>query len=153
MNPHAPTLLVIEDAADQAVLVGVAARRAHPGLKVHTCEDGLDGITYLAGIEPYDDRRIHPMPDLIILDLFMPELDGFEVLRWMGEKMDENRPPVVVLTSSHKMSDEIRALELGAKAVYAKPMELIGLGEAVREIVDRFIGAREIIAAHIWAAG
>jgi DNA-binding response OmpR family regulator len=94
-----PTLLVIEDARDHALLVRVAARRAAPGLDVRVAGDGREGIAYLEGTPPFQDRRSHPLPDLIILDLLMPDLDGFAVLEWLREHQFNNMP-VVVLTSS-----------------------------------------------------
>ncbi len=153
MRMRIPTLLVIEDARDQAILVGVAARRAHPGLEVHIAGDGREGIAYLAGSPPFQDRGSHPVPDLIILDLVMPEVDGFGVLEWIGEQQDFVEIPVVVLTSSMNPDDEGRALDLGAKAVHKKPTDLGGLGNVVREIVLEWIGASAIIGAHLELLG
>jgi len=153
VRPRAPTLLVIEDSQDQAILFAAAARRARPGLDVRNSPDGLDGITYLAGLPPYDDRRAHPAPDLILLDLIMPEVDGFEVLTWIMDRPDLPTVPVVVLTASVNPHDERRALALGATAVYRKPNDLHELTEVVRAIVDQWIAPSEMIGAHIWAAG
>ena len=132
-----PTLLVIEDARDHALLVRVAARRALPGLDVRVAGDGREGIAYLAGTPPFQDRRSHPVPDLIILDLLMPDTDGFAVLDWMAEH--RSSVPVVVLTSSENPEHEARSLGLGAKAFYRKPTELDALGEVVRSIVEGWV--------------
>jgi DNA-binding response OmpR family regulator len=148
-----PRLLVIEDAEDQATLVGAAARHAHPGLDVRTVGDGLEGIAYLAGIPPYHDRKAHPHPDLVILDLYLPQVDGFEVLSWVREFGSPAVCPVVVLTASARPSDEERALSLGATDYIRKPDDLDGLALAVREIVRTWIGTGEMVGAHIWAAG
>ncbi|HSH75101.1 MAG TPA: response regulator [Longimicrobiales bacterium] len=153
MRGRSPVLLVIEDARDQAILVGVAARRAHPGLDVRIADDGLEGIAYLAGTTPFEDRRVSPHPDLVILDLLMPEVDGFEVLSYVRSRLSPAAYPVVVLTSSTDPRHEARALELGASDVYRKPAELGELGRIVREIVDRWIGVGDIIGAHIGDAG
>ena len=153
MRMRIPTLLVIEDARDQAILVGVAARRAHPGLEVHIAGDGREGIAYLAGSPPFQDRGSHPVPDLIILDLSMPEVDGFDVLEWIREQRDPVQAPVVVLTSSMNPDDEVRALDLGARAVHRKPTDLDVLGKIVREIVEEWIGASAIIGAHLDSLG
>ena len=153
MNVRGPTLLVIEDAQDQAILVGVAARRAHPGLHVQIAEHGLEGCAYLAGIPPFQDRRRHPLPDLIILDLIMPEMDGFEVLEWMRDRSEPFDIPVVVLTGSDDPNHGPRARSLGATDVYKKPENLENLGEVVREIVQTRIGSGAIIGAHIWMSG
>jgi len=148
-----PTLLVIEDTRDQALLVGAAARRAHPGLDVRIADNGVEGVAYFAGRTPFEDAASRPAPDLVILDLFMPEMDGFGVLEWLRQKMDPVPFPVVVLTSSEKTEDVARARELGAVDVFNKPGELQALGEIVKEIVHRWIGRGEIIGAHIWSAG
>jgi len=149
MHIRTPTLLVIEDARDQALLAGVAARRAHPGLAVHITGDGKEGIAYLSGVEPYDDRAAYPVPDLVLLDLFMPDVDGFAVLHWLREQPEPVGAPVVVLTSSPNPADEIRALELGADSVFRKPSDLGELGEVVKRIVHKWIGRSAIIGAHL----
>lgn len=153
MRPRAPTLLVVEDLEDQAILVGIAARRAHPGLDVHTAVDGREGIAYLEGTPPFDDRQAHPVPDLVILDLYMPEVDGFAVLEWVRNRTEPLDVPIVVLTSSPSAEDEARALALGASAVHRKPGLLHELGSVVRDIVHEYIGRGEIIGAHIWEMG
>lgn len=134
-----PTLLVIEDARDHALLIRVAARRALPGLDVRVAGDGREGIAYLAGTPPFQDRRSHPLPDLIILDLLMPEVDGFKVMEWMGITRGLSRIPIVVLTSSQAEEHEERSMDLGAKAYYRKPGDLDALGEVVREIVQSWV--------------
>ena len=137
-----PTLLVIEDARDHAILVRVAARRALPGLDVRVAGDGREGIAYLGGSPPFQDRRSHPRPDLIILDLIMPEVDGFEVLEWMADENIAERCPVVVLTASQDSGAEQRSLELGAAAFFRKPDDLDELGGIVKDIVESYLGEK-----------
>ena len=146
-----PTLLVIEDAREHAILVRVAARRALPGLDVRVAGDGREGIAYLAGTPPFQDRRSHPTPDLIILDLIMPEVDGFAVLEWIGEANIAERVPVVVLTASQAPDAEERSLGLGAKSFYRKPDNLDDLGRVVREIVESHLG-EELMAGSLGPA-
>ena len=134
-----PTLLVIEDARDHALLVRVAARRALPGLDVRVAGDGREGIAYLAGTPPFQDRRSHPLPDLIILDLLMPEVDGFAVLEWVRKQDGAIRCPIVVLTSSEQSEHEQRSIDLGAAAFHKKPSDIDSLGDTVREIVETWI--------------
>jgi CheY-like chemotaxis protein len=146
-----PTLLVIEDMKDQAILVGIAARRAHPGLDVRTAAHGGEGIDYLTGV--VEGREDHPRPDLIVLDLFMPEVDGFAVLEWLADREEPLDVPVVVLTSSYSVRDEVRAIETGASGVFKKPEHVSELGDTVRQIVHEWIGESEIISAHIEEMG
>ena len=139
-----PTLLVIEDARDHAILVRVAARRALPGLDVRVAGDGREGIAYLAATPPFQDRRSHPLPDLIILDLIMPEVDGFDVLEWIRDQPGPRHVPLVVLTSSADPEAEGRSLSLGADAFYRKPTDLDELGRLVKEIVGSHLAERFI---------
>jgi len=153
VSERAPTLLVIEDAQDQAVLVGVAARKTHPGLEVHVAEDGQQGIDYLSGIAPLQDPPKNATPSLVILDLVMPVVDGFGVLEWIRDELGAPPFPIVVLTGTCSPENEQRARELGATDVYEKPTELGGLGDTVRRIVRRWINPGDIMAAHMRSSG
>ncbi|MBM4184928.1 MAG: response regulator [Gemmatimonadetes bacterium] len=138
MFPSDPTLLVIEDARVDAMLIRVAARRSVPGLDVRVAGDGREGIAYLEGLPPFQDRLSHPFPDLVILDLLMPEVDGFGVLEWLGQRK-ARAVPVVVLTGSPDPTHEGRAMALGATAFYRKPGDSEGLTGVVRKIVEEYL--------------
>ncbi len=136
-----PTLLVVEDASDHAALIRVAARRAFPGLDVRVAGDGREGIAYLEGTPPFQDRRSHPFPDLVILDLIMPVVDGYEVLEHIRGRHWREPFPVVVLTGSPDGDARDRSLALGADAFYEKPANgLEALGAVVAEIVGTWLG-------------
>lgn len=153
MSMHSPTLLVIEDGSEQAVQVSAAARCARAGLAVHTAKDGLDGISYLAGTPPFEDRRRFTTPSLVLLNLNMSEVDGFEVLTWIRGQGAAVNVPVVVLTASPSVGDEKRARSLGAREIHSKPGAPDELTELIRSIVDRWIDASEMIGAHMSAMG
>lgn len=142
-----PTLLVIEDAREHAILVRVAARRALPGLDVRVAGDGREGLAYLGGTPPFQDRRSHPVPTIIILDLLMPETDGFAVLEWMQEQRTVAQIPIVVLTGSENPEHEERAMALGAQSFHRKPADLEALGDVVRGIVEDWIVDGSVSAA------
>ncbi len=107
-----------------------------PGLDVRVAGDGNEGIAYLEGLPPYQDRGSHPFPELIILDLIMPNLDGFGVLEWLRDRKGLGRVAVVVLTGSVDPGHEGRCLELGVKAFHRKPADLEELVSLVRDIVE-----------------
>jgi CheY-like chemotaxis protein len=138
-----PTLLVIEDARVDAMLIRVAARRSLPGLDVRVAGDGREGIAYLEGLPPFQDRRSHPFPDLVILDLLMPEVDGFGVLEWLRDRKGIRHVPVVVLTASQDPTHEGRAVGLGATAFHRKPGDPEGLAGVIRTIVDVHLGSTQ----------
>lgn len=83
----------------------------------------------------------------------MPEIDGFAVLDWIRSRPEPLDIPVAVLTATQDDDDEARALALGATAVFRKPTHIDELGDTVKQIVQRWIGRGEIIAAHIWEMG
>lgn len=138
MQTRDRTVLVVEDNRDHALLIRIAARRLFPGLDVRVAGDGREGVAYLAGTQPFQDRRSHPFPNLVILDLIMPDIDGFGVLEWISREPKLEDLPVVVLTSSVNPGDETRALELGARAFHTKPADHDELSEIVRQIIERW---------------
>lgn len=135
-----PTLLVIEDARVDAMLIRVAARRSMPGLDVRVAGDGREGIAYLEGLPPYQERRSHPFPELVLLDLMMPDLDGFGVLEWLEKRNGVGRVPIVVLTASTDPTHEGRCLALGVAAFHHKPGDPEKLVSLVRSIVEEYLG-------------
>lgn len=135
------------------MLVGVAARNAHPGLEVHVANDGAEGIAYLSGIAALADPPEHPTPDLVLLDLMMPNVDGFGVLEWIREKLGQPTFPVVVFTGSTEPEYETRARELGATDFCMKPTDPGIVLATVREIVTRWIPPGDIIASHLRELG
>lgn len=105
----------------------------------------------MAGTPPFQDRRSHPTPALIILDLIMPEVDGYAVLEWLKDHKPTERVPVVVLTSSPDPAAEERSMALGSTAFYRKPDNLDQLGVVVKEIVESYLG-EEVIAGVLGSA-
>lgn len=96
--------------------------------------DGEEAVAYLAGDGVYGDRRAHPLPVLVLLDLKLPRRSGFEVLEWIRRHPMLRRLPVVVLTSSRETEDIDRAYSLGASSYIAKPVAHEGLLECVKTL-------------------
>jgi CheY-like chemotaxis protein len=86
--------------------------------------DGQEAIQYLSGEGKYSDRRAYPLPKLIVMDIKMPRVSGFEVLEWVkGDNKPLRRIPIVIVSSSGNPADVNRAYELGANAYMVKPVE------------------------------
>src|SRR6185295_13358241 len=96
-------------------------------------EDGNQAIEYLSASGRFADRNQYPWPDLLVLDLKMPNRDGFEVLQWMQGK--PNMPLVVVLSSSDLPADKLRAAQLGATMYQPKPFEPEMLDHVIRRVL------------------
>jgi CheY-like chemotaxis protein len=118
MNTQSVFLLV-EDNEDDVFFMERAFQQAGVHNPLHVARNGEEAIDYLSGKHDFADRARHPLPDLIFLDLKMPGMNGFEVLKWMREQ--SLKLPVAVLTSSPEEIDRQRAVELGAECYLLKP--------------------------------
>jgi CheY-like chemotaxis protein len=133
---HIPTILHIEDETDDAFLLQQAFKVAGLNVQVRTVENGARALDYLMGVNPFGDRVQYPMPDLILLDIKMPTLNGFELLPWLREQERFRALPVYILSSSNDATDIARAKELGAKGYLVK---MFGFRE-VAEVVSKELG-------------
>src|SRR5436190_8325383 len=116
-------ILLVEDRGDDILLIQRAFQRAGVTNPILAVRDGEEAIAYLSGAGPYSNRAEYPLPWLTLLDLKMPRVDGFDVLRWIRSQPELRRLIVVVLTSSEEMRDVNRAYELGANSFMVKPMD------------------------------
>ena len=124
-------VLIGEDNSDDAELLRVAWKFVGPRATPHIVSDGQEVVDYLQGAGRYGDRQKYPLPDLLLTDLRMPRMGGFDVLRWMREHPEHAGTPTIVFSSSGLPQDVKRAYELGAKAYMVKPRTLQELREAI----------------------
>jgi CheY-like chemotaxis protein len=115
--------LLVEDSEDDALLIKRAFQRANVLNPVHLVKNGEEAIEYLAGAGRYSSREEFPLPGIVLLDLKMPGVDGFEVLRWIRLQPGLKALRVVVLTSSDDMRDVTLAYQLGANSFLIKPID------------------------------
>jgi CheY-like chemotaxis protein len=132
MTAAPTTLLLVEDNADDSFLFSIALS-AQGSSSLQTVPDGSQAIHYLQGRGLFPDRRKFPLPDIIVLDLKMPNIDGFEFLRWRTTSRFVSIP-VVVLEGSGRDADRQRAQAMGAIRTFSKPCGLERLCEIVHEI-------------------
>jgi len=129
------TVLWVEDDADDVLLIGRAIRKA--GLdQPAVARDGRTAVAYLSGIGEFADRDAHPFPSLILLDLKLPRMSGFELLQWIREHPEIRRIPVVMFTSSKQQADVDRAYDLGANGYLLKSVDHEDLVEALKRVRD-----------------
>jgi CheY-like chemotaxis protein len=134
------TILLVDDSPDDVLLIRLALARAGITHKIVVVPDGEKAILYLRGEPPFADRLIFPMPKLILLDLAMPRISGFEVLEWIRHQPELSHMPVVVLSGSALVADSKRAYELGATSFVTKPAELAELSSAMKEVAYTWLG-------------
>jgi CheY-like chemotaxis protein len=135
MLNHAAILLA-EDDENDVFLMGRAFDRAGIPNPLFVVRNGQETIDYLAGTGVYAQRQQYPMPGLLLLDLKMPWMDGFDVLQWLRAHPEFDTLPVVVLTSSKLQADVDRSRQLGVYDYRVKPHEfddLVRLLDDVRK--------------------
>lgn len=128
-------ILHIEDNKEDLILFGRACDAAGLSTVFHPVGDGSQAVSYLKGDGEFNDRERHPFPDLIVLDLNMPGMDGFGFLNWLREESGLSLP-VLVFTISGNVEDKEKALAAGAAGYFVKPRDfetLVRLTESFRQ--------------------
>lgn len=127
-------ILLVEDNRMDIELTLDAFREARLGNRIQVAQGGQPALDYLFGHGEFADRRRHPLPDLILLDLKMPGIDGFEVLRQIKGSPALKRLPVVILTSSREEGDRALSYDIGANSYLTKPVSFEGFLDVVKQI-------------------
>jgi CheY-like chemotaxis protein len=125
-------ILLVEDSPDDVLLIERAFQKADLRHPLRSVTDGRKAIEYLDGVNDYSDRDAFPFPGLVILDLKMPVVGGFDVIRWMRSHAQAKLVPIIVLASSSLPADVNRAYELGANAFMVKPADHRALEQLLR---------------------
>jgi CheY-like chemotaxis protein len=133
-----PVLAAEDEESDRFILQRAFERSGlnHPLILVR---DGREALDYLSGDGAFADRALHPLPRLVILDLKMPRLSGFDVLAWLVARPDFKDLPAVVLSSSSDDADIQKARQLGARDYFVKPHSLDELVTIIRGLHDRWL--------------
>lgn len=128
------TVLLVEDNRDDEVLTVRALMKNKIKNELIVARDGAEALDYLFGEGQYAGRDTRQMPDVILLDLKLPRVDGFEVLRRMRADERTKLLPVVILTSSNEERDRINGYGLGANSYVRKPVEFEEFVEAIKQL-------------------
>ena len=124
-------LLHVEDDEDDALLFAKACERAEVSAQLHRVRNGEEAKDYLLGQSHYADRLKHPLPEVMVLDLKLPGMNGFEFLKWLRGQDGFAALPVLVFTSSLSRDDKTRALAEGASSYFVKPASFDALVQMV----------------------
>ena len=135
MSDHA-VILLVEDSEDDVILIRKAFAKAKVGNPIYAVYDGEEAIEYLEGEGEYANRQEYPLPLLILLDLKMPRVDGFQVLRWIRARAEFALIPVLVLTSSEQVWEINKAYAQGANSFLTKPGDFEDYKQLARTITD-----------------
>lgn len=132
MNDDA--ILLVEDNADDEALTLRALKHNQIKNEVIVARDGLQAVQYLFGEGDYAGRDLEHMPQVILLDLKLPKLDGFEVLKRIRSDERTRYLPVVILTTSNEEMDRLKGYGLGANSYVRKPVEFTEFIQAVKQL-------------------
>src|ERR1700704_5905728 len=127
-------ILLVEDNPRDEALTLRALKKSNIVNEVIVAHDGVEALDYFFGTGAHADRDTTAMPQLILLDLKLPKVDGLEVLRKIRADERTRRLPVVVFTSSSEEEDMIKSYELGANSYVRKPVEFERFLEATRQL-------------------
>lgn len=128
------TMLLVEDNRDDEALTLRALKKNNIKNEVFVARDGVEALDFLFCEGVHANRDSRKMPDVVLLDLKLPKVDGFEVLRRMRSDERTKLLPVVILTSSNEERDRISGYGLGANSYVRKPVEFEEFIEAVKQL-------------------
>lgn len=123
MNVNPVHLLLVEDNPDHAELIRRQLEQLGFPLRLHHVEDGEAALDYVFGKGAFSDRSRFPEPNVVLLDLRLPRVDGLEVLRIVKSQPQFGKLPIIVLTSSDAENDVARSFELRADGFLTKPVD------------------------------
>ena len=129
-------ILIAEDEEDYVLLLRRAFAEAQITNPIFSVSTGKETISYLKGEGLYSNRDEYPLPDIFLLDLKMPRINGFEVLKWVKAQPSLAALRILVLTSSDEIRDVNQAYQLGANSFLVKPFDFEDFTNLSRLIAD-----------------
>lgn len=132
-------ILLVEDNAMDVELILDAFKEARLMNKIQIARDGREALDHLFGKGDYADRTAYPLPDLILLDLKMPGIDGHEVLRKVKGTEKLKRLPVIILTSSKDEGDRAMSYDNGANSYLVKPVSFDDFLDVVKQVSEYWL--------------
>jgi two-component system response regulator len=127
-------IFLVEDNPDDEALTLRALKKNNISNQVIVARDGAEALDYLFGAGQYSGRDAHLTPQVVLLDLKLPKVDGLEVLRRLRANECTKFLPVVILTSSNEEQDRLVGYSLGANSYVRKPVDFNQFMEAVRQL-------------------
>ena len=134
MPPGLRHILLVEDNPDDEALTIRALKKSHIVNDVFVCRDGAEALDYLFARGPHASRDAGETPQVVLLDLKLPKVDGLEVLRQIRADERTRVLPVVILTSSREEEDIARSYALGANSYVRKPVDFVEFSEGARQL-------------------
>ncbi|TXT49269.1 MAG: response regulator receiver [Spirochaetes bacterium] len=132
--PESSTILLVEDNPDDEELTLLAFRNNHIYNTIAVVRDGAEALEYLFRTGKYSERTLSTNPRLVLLDLKLPKVAGFDVLKRLKANPSTQYLPVVVLTTSNQDEDIINSYKFGANSFIRKPVEFLKFNDAIKQL-------------------
>ncbi len=133
------SILLVEDNPMDVELIIDAFKEARLGNKIHVARNGKEALDFLFGKGNYTDRKHYPLPDIVLLDLKMPGIDGHEVLRKLKSAEKLKRLPVIILTSSIDEGDRAMSYDNGANSYLVKPVSFDEFLKVIKNVSEYWL--------------
>ena len=146
MAQRVKKVLLVEDSDDYALLMTRGLHRSNEFQLLWRAKDGVEAVKFVGGAGEFSNREKFPFPDVMLLDLYMPRKDGWEVLEWI--KNQPNRPIVVVLTILENAAYKKKALAMGADEFQVKPYTEEGLQSFLNWLSGFCDSRQQVMRAH-----
>lgn len=143
MDKH---VLIVDDSEDDILLLRHVLEAADVVNPITVLRDGEQALAYLTGGGQYADRAKHPLPDVLILDLRMPLVDGFEVLQWIKQQSHLSDMLLIVLSGAKDVWTVARAYDLGARVFLTKPCTREDVGNLIKTHKEYWMVAESAVA-------
>ncbi len=138
------TILLVDDSLADQALIARAIKKAKFETQLETVSDGAEAMDYLQHRGRYENCAVHPRPDVVLLDINMPKMDGKQVLKAIHLSPELKSLPVIMLTTSNQELDIKESYQLGANAYITKPTDLAGLIKTVQALEDFWFDLAEL---------
>jgi CheY-like chemotaxis protein len=135
------TVLYVENEENDVIFMRRAFKLAGLDNCLRVVESGREAMDYLTGQAPYADRELNPLPFLLLVDLNLPAMSGFELLSWLRQQPQLRELPVVIFSSSARTDDLNRAYELGANDYVQKPSSGAQFLEMVKRLKLKWLAS------------
>lgn len=133
------TILLVEDDPDEVELALLGFRKISGDYDIQVATTGEDALDFLFSRGPHSGRAPERKPDLIILDVDLPKVSGFDVLEQLRQSEEYRTTPVVMLTTSDEKSDMLRAYGRGVNSYLCKPVNFDSFADLLQQTVDHWL--------------
>ena len=134
-----PVILLVEDSSDDLELLRRFFAKAGLQNSLQAVPDGVEAISYLLGRGKYDDRGRYPEPNIVLIDINMPRVNGLELMSWLRTQPDFERLVIVALSGSGHQDEIDRAYEMGANSYLLKPTSGAELERVIKSFYDYWV--------------